>query len=69
MATAGMGDVLTGIIAALRAQGLDAARAAATGATWHVAAANLAARRLEGQRGMLAGDVIEALPASAAGVR
>jgi ADP-dependent NAD(P)H-hydrate dehydratase / NAD(P)H-hydrate epimerase len=69
MATAGMGDVLTGIIAALRAQGLNAGHAAATGAAWHVAAANLAARRLEGQRGMLAGDVIEALPASAAGVR
>ncbi len=69
MATAGMGDVLTGIIGALRAQGLDAGPAAVTGAAWHVAAANLAARRLEGEHGMLAGDVIEALPASAAGIR
>ena len=69
MATAGMGDVLTGIIGALLAQGLDAGAAAVAGAAWHVAAADLAARRLEGQRGMLAGDVIEALPASAAGVR
>lgn len=68
MATAGMGDALTGIIGALLAQGMDAGPAAATGAAWHVAAAQLAARRLEGQRGMLAGDVISALPASAAGV-
>ncbi|WP_410344475.1 NAD(P)H-hydrate dehydratase [Thioalkalivibrio sp.] len=67
MATAGMGDVLTGIIGALRAQGLDAGAAAVTGAAWHVAAAQLAAQRLGGQRGLLAGDVIEALPASGAG--
>jgi NAD(P)H-hydrate epimerase len=67
MATAGMGDVLTGVIAALRAQGLGTGPAAATGAAWHVAAAELAARRLGGQRGMLAGDVAEALPASGAG--
>lgn len=65
MATAGMGDVLTGIIAALRAQGLDAANAAITGAAWHIAAANLAAQRVGNQRGMLASDVIGALPASA----
>ncbi len=65
MATAGMGDVLTGIIAALRAQGLEAGNAAVTGAAWHVAAANLAAQRVGNQRGILAGDVIDALPASA----
>lgn len=67
MATAGMGDVLTGVIAALLAQGLGIAPAAATGAAWHVAAAELVARRLGGQRGMLAGDAVEALPASGAG--
>ncbi|MCA1791990.1 MAG: bifunctional ADP-dependent NAD(P)H-hydrate dehydratase/NAD(P)H-hydrate epimerase, partial [Thioalkalivibrio sp.] len=67
MATAGMGDVLTGIIGALRAQGLDAGAAAVTGAGWHVAAACTAAQRVGGQRGLLAGDVIEALPASGAG--
>jgi ADP-dependent NAD(P)H-hydrate dehydratase / NAD(P)H-hydrate epimerase len=69
MATAGMGDALTGIIAALRAQGLGAGTAAVTGAAWHVAAAQLAAQRLGGQRGMLAGDVVEALPASGVGDR
>jgi ADP-dependent NAD(P)H-hydrate dehydratase / NAD(P)H-hydrate epimerase len=69
MATAGMGDVLTGIVGALLAQDLDAGSAAATGAAWHVAAATLAARRLEAERGMLAGDVIDALPACAAGNR
>jgi ADP-dependent NAD(P)H-hydrate dehydratase / NAD(P)H-hydrate epimerase len=67
MATAGMGDVLTGIIGALRAQGLEAGAAAVTGAAWHVAAACTAAQRLGGQRGLLAGDVIAALPASGAG--
>lgn len=66
MATAGMGDVLTGIIAALRAQGQDAASAAVLGAAWHVAAANLAARRMGGQRGMLAGDAVDALPGAGA---
>lgn len=68
MATAGMGDALTGIIGALLAQGMNSGPAAAAGATWHVAAAQHAARRLEGERGMLAGDVIAALPASAAGL-
>ena len=67
MATAGMGDVLTGIIGALRAQGLDADAAAVTAAAWHIAAACTAAQRLGGQRGLLAGDVIQALPASGAG--
>ncbi|WP_006748881.1 NAD(P)H-hydrate dehydratase [Thioalkalivibrio paradoxus] len=67
MASAGMGDVLTGIVAALRAQGLGAGEAAAAGAAWHVAAARLAADRIGGERGMLAGDVIEALPQSGAG--
>jgi ADP-dependent NAD(P)H-hydrate dehydratase / NAD(P)H-hydrate epimerase len=69
MATAGMGDVLTGIVAALRAQGLGAGAAAATGAAWHIAAAQLAAQRLGGQRGMLAGDVVDALPSGGAGHR
>lgn len=67
MATAGMGDVLTGIAGALRAQGLAAGDAAVVGASWHVAAAALAARQLGAERGMLAGDVIAALPASAGG--
>ncbi len=67
MATAGTGDVLTGVIGALCAQGLTLDSAAVTGAAWHVAAALEAARRIGGQRGMLAGDLIEALPAAGAG--
>ena len=62
MATGGMGDVLTGLIAGLWAQGLPAPAAAALGACLHGAAADgIAARR--GERGLLAGDLLPALPA------
>lgn len=61
MAVGGMGDVLTGIIAALRAQGLTAFDAACTGAWLHAATADqVAAER--GMIGMLPSDVIDALP-------
>jgi NAD(P)H-hydrate epimerase len=60
MASGGMGDVLTGVIAALVAQGLDAWRAAQAGVLAHALAAAAAARR-GGARGLLAGDVIDAL--------
>jgi hydroxyethylthiazole kinase-like uncharacterized protein yjeF len=56
MASAGMGDVLTGTIAALRAQGLAAFDAACAGALLHSAAADLASRG-GGERGMLASDL------------
>ncbi len=59
MATAGMGDVLTGIIAALLGQGLTLAQASAVGVVVHAAAGDLAA--MEGQRGLLAMDVVERL--------
>lgn len=59
MAAPGMGDVLTGVIAALLAQGLTAPDAAAVGVHVHATAADHAARH--GERGLLAGDVIEAL--------
>jgi NAD(P)H-hydrate epimerase len=58
LATAGTGDVLTGVIAAFLAKGMDGRLAAAAGATAHSAAARLAAS----ERGMVAGDVVEALP-------
>jgi len=60
MATAGMGDVLTGIIAGLAAQAgaLDAGTAA-TGAFVHGAAGDTAAG--PGQRGLLASDLFPAL--------
>ncbi|MFT3896441.1 MAG: NAD(P)H-hydrate dehydratase [Thermomonas sp.] len=56
MAVGGMGDVLTGIIAALRAQGLEAFDAATAGALLHAVAGDDAAR--EGERGLLPRDVI-----------
>ena len=59
MAAAGMGDVLTGVVAALLAQGLPMSSAAAVGVELHARAGDLAARA--GERGMLASDVISAL--------
>jgi NAD(P)H-hydrate epimerase len=61
MASGGMGDVLTGVIAALRAQGLDDAAAAEAGVWVHAAAGDRAAQ--EGERGLLAGDLMAALRA------
>lgn len=61
MAAPGMGDVLTGIVAALRAQGLGAETAAALGVEVHARAGDLAAAR--GERGLLASDLLEALRA------
>jgi len=61
MATGGSGDVLTGIIGALIAQGLDACDAACLGVYAHGRAGDIAAARL-GQVSMVAGDIIEALP-------
>lgn len=55
MATGGMGDVLTGIIASLLAQGLGPGDAARAGVCLHAQAADLAAAK--GERGMLAGDL------------
>ena len=55
MASGGMGDVLTGVIAALLAQGLGPHAAAAVGASVHAAAADAAAA--DGERGLLASDL------------
>jgi len=60
MATGGTGDVLAGLIAALLAGGLDARAAARAGAYVHGAAGDRAARR-QGQRGLVAGDLADAL--------
>ncbi len=60
MASAGMGDVLTGVIAALRAQGLSAFDAACAGALLHAAAGDAAAST-GGERGLLASDLFPAL--------
>jgi len=61
MATAGMGDVLAGVIAALIAQGLEAYDAARLAVYLHGAAGDLAAREL-GAVGLCAGDCAERLP-------
>jgi NAD(P)H-hydrate epimerase len=59
MATAGMGDVLTGTIAGLRAQCEDSAVAARAGVLVHALAGDSAAQG--GQRGLIASDVIAEL--------
>ena len=59
MASGGMGDVLTGVVAALIAQGCTAFDAASAGACLHAAAGDAAAA--DGERGMLASDVIAML--------
>ncbi|HKN90596.1 MAG TPA: NAD(P)H-hydrate dehydratase, partial [Acidimicrobiia bacterium] len=63
LATAGTGDVLSGIVAALAAMGLPAFRAAAAGAWLHGRAADVA-----GHAGLVAGDLIDALPIVLAGL-
>jgi ADP-dependent NAD(P)H-hydrate dehydratase / NAD(P)H-hydrate epimerase len=58
MASAGMGDVLSGIIGGLLAQGLELSASAAAGTCLHSLAADRAAARL-GQRSLLALDLLE----------
>ncbi len=57
MATAGSGDVLTGIICALRAQGMPAYEAAAAGVCLHARSGDKAAEK-KSEYGMLASDII-----------
>ena len=63
LATAGTGDVLSGVIATFLAKGLGAFEAAAAGVLAHARAGQEAARRL-GADHVVAGDVIDALPAA-----
>ncbi|MBV9409950.1 MAG: NAD(P)H-hydrate dehydratase [Acidimicrobiia bacterium] len=58
LATAGTGDVLSGVVGAFLAQGLDGLEAAAAGAWVHGTAAHLGWRR-----GLVAGDLLDLLPA------
>jgi len=57
MASGGMGDVLAGVIAGLLAQGLSLQDAAQQGVYNHGLAADLAAEK-DGERGLLAGDLM-----------
>jgi NAD(P)H-hydrate repair Nnr-like enzyme with NAD(P)H-hydrate dehydratase domain len=63
LATAGTGDVLSGVVGALTALGLPAFRAAAAGAWIHGRAGDCA-----GRVGLVAGDLIDALPEVLAGL-
>ncbi len=61
LATAGSGDVLTGIISGLAAQGLEMLDAAVLGACIHGICGDIAAQVFHG-RGALAGDLVEFIP-------
>ena len=63
LSTAGTGDVLTGITAAFLAKGMEPQRGAAAAC----AAQQLAAREARQRYGLVAGDVVEALPSVLAG--
>jgi NAD(P)H-hydrate epimerase len=60
LATAGTGDVLTGVVAAFLAKGLDPVTAAAAAATVHGLAAAVAPH----QAGLVASDLLDELPAA-----
>ncbi|GLQ97373.1 NAD(P)H-hydrate dehydratase [Dyella mobilis] len=66
MASGGMGDLLTGVIAALLAQGCSAWDAARMGVGLHARAGDIAARN--GERGLLASDLLEPLRALSNGI-
>jgi ADP-dependent NAD(P)H-hydrate dehydratase / NAD(P)H-hydrate epimerase len=61
MASGGTGDVLSGVLGALLARGLEVGAALATGVYLHGLAGDVAAERV-GQESLLASDVVEALP-------
>jgi NAD(P)H-hydrate epimerase len=61
MASGGMGDLLTGIVAALLAQGCSAWQAARLGTGLHARAGDRAAQ--QGERGLLASDLLAHLRA------
>lgn len=61
MATAGTGDVLTGMISGLIAQGMEPLTATKTGVYLHGLAGDLTAEEF-GEMGMIAGDIIEKIP-------
>lgn len=61
MASAGTGDVLSGVIAAFVAQGLSPVKAARAGVLAHALAGDLAAQ--SAQRGLIASDIVDCLRA------
>ena len=67
LATGGTGDVLSGVIVSLLAQGLTPPDAAAVGVYLHAAAARVVTDRI-GQAGLAASDLLDALPPAIAGL-
>jgi NAD(P)H-hydrate epimerase len=63
MATAGSGDVLTGILTGLLAQGYSAEETAIMGVFIHGLAGDLAARE-KGMSSLIAGDLVDFLPSA-----
>ncbi len=63
LATAGTGDVLSGLIAALLARGLDPPTAAAAGVFAHARAGQFAAERVGAAESVIASDVVDAIAA------
>ena len=61
LARAGTGDVLSGLITGLRAQGVDAYEAAASGAWIHAQAGLAAAEACGAEESVLAGDVLDSI--------
>ena len=61
MATAGSGDVLTGIIGAFSAQGLPLSQAVISGVFIHGMCGDFAAKQI-GKYGMLASDILKSIP-------
>ena len=68
LATGGTGDVLSGVIVSLLAQGLPPSDAAAVGVCLHAAAARRVTGRI-GQAGLAASDLLDALPLAIAALR
>jgi NAD(P)H-hydrate epimerase len=63
MATGGSGDVLTGVIASFAAQGMNSRDAAIAGVFIHGLAGDLASNE-RGEYGLIATDIVKALPAA-----
>ena len=63
MATGGSGDVLTGVLAGLLAQGIDAYDAAKIGVNVHGLAGDIGAAEL-GEISLTAADILARLPAA-----
>ena len=66
LATAGTGDVLSGLAGTLLSKGMEPFEAAAAGVLAHARAGRVAASRI-GANHVIAGDVIDAIPEAMAG--